>query len=101
MDDIGWGFDVWNGRKILEEDGVEVFGSLNVNFDLFSKFKTFKRDLAIHIAFNFSLNTLDHTALVMDLETHTCFGFSHWVVDLCGLFCAFFLLAFTCLLEET
>ena len=73
MDEIGWGFDVWNGRKLLEEDGVEgfrifwgrcleedefkVFGSLNVNFDLFSKFKSFKRELGIHIAFNFSLDT--------------------------------------------
>ena len=25
MDEIGWGFDVWNGRKLLEEDGVEGF----------------------------------------------------------------------------
>ena len=51
MDEIAWGLDVWGSREILEEDGVEgfetflgrcwgedgveAFGSLNVNFDFF------------------------------------------------------------------
>ena len=30
MDEIAWGLDVWGGREILEEGGVEAFGSLNV-----------------------------------------------------------------------
>ena len=58
MDEIAWGLDVWCSRAILEEDGVEgfeivlgrcleedeveAFGSLNVNFDLFSLLKSFK-----------------------------------------------------------
>ena len=40
----------------LEEDGVEAFGSLNVNFEVFSIFKSFKRDLGIHIALDFSFS---------------------------------------------
>ena len=38
----------------LEGDGVEAFGSLNVNFEVFSIFKSFKKDLGIHIALDFS-----------------------------------------------
>ena len=33
MDEIAWGLDVWGGGIVLEEDGVEAFGSLNVNLD--------------------------------------------------------------------
>ena len=56
MDEIAWGWDVWSSGVIMEEDGmegfkillwtcleedeVEDFGSLNVNFDLFSIFKS-------------------------------------------------------------
>ena len=56
MDRRGCSLGTWNGRKILEEDEVEVFGSLNVNFEVFSIFKSFKRDLGIHIAFDFSFS---------------------------------------------
>ena len=50
VDEIAWDLDVWGSREILEEygvegfeivvdiffeeDGVEAFGSLNVNFDV-------------------------------------------------------------------
>ena len=47
------GFESFLGRRLLE-DGMEPFGSWNVNSDLFSNFKSFKRDLGIHIAFEFS-----------------------------------------------
>ena len=69
------GFEIFLGR-FLEEDGVEGFGSLNVNFELFSIFRSFKRDLGIHIDFNFSLDALEHTSLIMDLEIHTYFDLS-------------------------
>ncbi len=46
------GFGIILGR-FLEEDGMETFGSLNVNFEIFSIFKSFKRDLGIHIALDF------------------------------------------------
>lgn len=39
MDEIAWGYDVWGGRGFLEEDRVESFGILNVNFDFISKVK--------------------------------------------------------------
>ena len=54
VDEIAWDLDVWGGRRILEEDGVEAFGSLNVKFEVFSIFKSFKRDLGVNIALDFS-----------------------------------------------
>ena len=84
MDEIAWGLDVWGSREILEvygvegfeivvdiffeEDGVEAFGSLNVNFELFSIFKSFKWDLGIHIAleFSLSLDAWEHISSMMD-----------------------------------
>ena len=56
MDGIAWGLDVWGSREILEEDGVEPFGSLNVNFEVFWIFKSFKWDLGIHISLDFSFS---------------------------------------------
>lgn len=69
------GFEIVLGR-CLEEDEVEAFGSLNANFNLFSIFKSFKRDLGIRIAldFYFSLDVLEHISLVMGLGIHTFFG---------------------------
>ena len=119
MDEIAWGLDVWGSREILEEDGVEgfeivldifleedgveAFESLNVNFEVFSIFKSFNCDLGIHIAldFSFSLDAWECISSMMDLGTHIFFGLALWVVDLCSLFCAFSFLIFTCWLEET
>ena len=119
MDEVCWGLDVWGGRKdleksgvegfgiflgrFLEEDGIEAFGSLNVNFEIFSIFKSFKRDLGIHIALDFphSLGVWECLCIMMDLGTHIFFGLALWVVDLCSLFCEFYFLVFTCQLEET
>ena len=72
MNEIASSLNVGGSREILEEDGVEdfeivlgrcleeneveAFGRLNVNFDLFSIFKSFKRDLGIHIALDFSFS---------------------------------------------
>jgi hypothetical protein len=67
------GFQTLLGR-CWEEDGVEAFGSLNANFDLFSIFKSFKRDLGIHIAFDFSLDALENISSIIDLRTHIFFG---------------------------
>ena len=80
-DEIALGLDVWGGREILEEDGVEgfeivlgrcfkedeveAFGSLNVKFEVSSIFKSFKRDLGIHIALYFPLDTLEHISSVI------------------------------------
>jgi len=36
MDKRGCGLGAWNERMFLEEDDVEAFGSLNVNFTCFS-----------------------------------------------------------------
>jgi hypothetical protein len=36
MDSRGCGLGAWNERIFLEEDEVEAFGSLNVNFTCFS-----------------------------------------------------------------
>jgi hypothetical protein len=69
------GFEIFLER-CLEVDEVEAFGSLNVNFDLFSILQSFKRDLGIHIAFDFSLEALERISSIMDLGTHICFGFS-------------------------
>ena len=49
MDKRGYGLGTWNGR-ILLEDEVEAFGSLNVNFTICSTLDSFKRDFGIHIA---------------------------------------------------
>ena len=119
MDEIAWGLDVWGSREILEEDGVEGFeivldifleedgverfGSLNVNFEVFSIFKSFKRDLGIHIAlyFSFSLDALERISSKMDLGTHIFFGLALWEVNLSSLLNFFPFLAFTCLLDGT
>ena len=69
MEEIALGLDVWGSKRILEVDGVKVFGSflgrfleedeveafgsLNAKFEVFSIFKSFKRDLGIHIALDF------------------------------------------------
>ena len=45
MDRSGCGLGAWNGRILLEEDEMEAFGSLNVNFTFFSTLESFKRDL--------------------------------------------------------
>ena len=78
MDEIAWGLDVWGSREILEEDGVEAFGSLNVNFEVFSIFKSFKRDLGIHIALDFSFNALEQNSSTMGLGTHIFFDLAIW-----------------------
>ena len=72
MDEIAWGLYIWGSRAILEEDGVEAFGSLNVNFEVFSIFKSFKKDLGIHIAlyFSFYLDAWECISSMMDLQTH-------------------------------
>ena len=119
MDEIDWGLDVWGSRVILEEDrvdgfelvldiflwkdGVEAFWSLNANFEVFSIFKCFKRDLGIYIAldFSFSLDAWECISLMMDLGIHIFFGLTLLIVDLCSLFCASSFLAFTCHLDGT
>ena len=53
MDKRGCGLGAWNGGIVLEEDEVEAFGSLNVNFTFFSTLDSFKRDFGIHIAIGF------------------------------------------------
>ena len=53
MDRRGCNLGAWNGRMLLEEDEVEVFGSCNVNFTFFSTLDSFKRDIGIHIAIGF------------------------------------------------
>ena len=62
----------------LEDDGVEAFGSLNVNLDLCSILKSFRRDLGIHIALDFSLDTLEHIYSIMGLGTHIFFISTLW-----------------------
>ena len=102
MEEIAWGLDVWGRKEILEEDGVEgfeiglgrcleedeveAFGSLNVNLDLFLIFKSFKRDLGIHINFelSFSFDSLECISLMMNLGTHIFFDFTFWIVNLYG-----------------
>ena len=54
MDRRGCCLGAWNGRMLLEEDEVEVFGSLNVNFTCCSTLESFKRDFGIHIVVGFS-----------------------------------------------
>ena len=62
----------------FEEDGVEAFGSLNVNFEVCSIFKSFKRDLGIHIAFDFPFNALEHNSSTMGLGIHIFFDLAIW-----------------------
>ena len=59
---------------ILEEDEVEAFGSLNVNFTCCSTSYFFKRDFGIHIVigFLFIFDDLERISLMMDFGTHTC-----------------------------
>ena len=59
----------------MEQDEVEVFGILNVNFTCFSTLDSFKRDFGIHIAigFSFFIDDLERISLMMDFGTHTCF----------------------------
>ena len=74
MDRRGCSLGAWNGRIILEEDEVEDFGRLNVNFTCFSTLDSFKRDFRIHIAigFSFSFDDLERISSMMDFGTHTC-----------------------------
>ena len=75
MDRRGCGLGTWNGRKLLEEDEVEVFGSLNVNFNCCSTLDSLKRDFRIHIAigiFSFIFDDLERISSMMDFGTHTC-----------------------------
>ena len=53
MDRRGCGLGAWNGRMLLEEDEVEAFGSLNVNFTFLSTLDSFKRDFGIHLVVDF------------------------------------------------
>ncbi|KGJ51010.1 hypothetical protein CIAN88_23165 [[Clostridium] innocuum] len=74
MDSRGCGLGTWNGRIFLEEDEVEAFGSLNVNFTFCSTLDSFKRDFGIHIAlgFSFLFDDLERISSMMDFGTHTC-----------------------------
>ena len=65
----------WNGRMLLEEDEVEAFESLNVNFTCCSTLDSLKRDFEIHIAigfFSFFFDDLEIISSMMDIGTHTC-----------------------------
>ena len=71
----GCSLGAWNGRMFLEEDKVEAFRSLNVNFTFFSTLDSFKRDFGIHIAvgfFSFLFDDLEIISSVIDFGTHTC-----------------------------
>ena len=75
MDRRGCGLGAWNGRMLLEEDEVEFFGSLNVNFNCCSTLDSLKRDFGIHIAieiFSFIFDDLDIISSMMDFGLHTC-----------------------------
>ena len=74
MDSGESGLGAWNGRMLLEEDEVEAFGSLNVNFTFCSILDSFKRDFGIHIAlgFSFLFDDLERISSMMDFGTHTC-----------------------------
>ena len=59
---------------LLEEDEVEAFGSLNLNFTCFSTLESLKRDFGIHIViglFLFLFYDLERISLMMDFGTHT------------------------------
>ena len=75
MDKKGCSLGTWNGRILLEEDEVEVFGSLNVNFNCCSTLESLKRDFGIHISigfFSFPFDDLEIISSMMEFETHTC-----------------------------
>ena len=75
MDRRGCGLATWNGRILLEEDEVEVFGSLNVNFNCCSTLDFLKRDFGIHMAiclFSFLFDDLEIISSMMNFGTHTC-----------------------------
>ena len=75
MDRRGCGLGTWNWRMLLEEDEVEVFGSLNVNFTCSSTLVSLKKDFGIHIAiglFSFLFDDLEIISSMMDFGTHTC-----------------------------
>ena len=75
MDRRGCGLGTWNGRMLLEEDEVEFFGTLNVNFNCCSTLDSLKRDFGIHIAvglFSFLFDDVEIISLMMDFGTHTC-----------------------------
>ena len=75
MNRRGCSLGTWKGRILLEEDEVEVFGSLNVNFTCFSTSDSFNRDFGIHIVvgFSFLFDDLERISSMMDFGTHTCF----------------------------
>ena len=75
MDRRGCGLGAWNGRILLEEDEVEVFGSLNVNFTCLLTLDSFKRDFVVNIAigFSFLFDDLERISSMMDFGAHTCF----------------------------
>ena len=74
MDKRGCNLGAWDGRILLEEDEVKLFGSLNVNFNCCSTLDSLKRDFGIYIAiglFSFLFDDLESTSLMMDFGTHT------------------------------
>ena len=74
MDRRGCGLGTWNGRIILEEDKVEVFGSLNVNFNCYSTLESLRTDFGIHIDtdFLFLFDILERISSMIDFGTHSC-----------------------------
>ena len=75
MDRRGCGLGTWNGRMLFEEDEVEFFGSLNVNFNCWSTLESLKRDFGIHIAidlFSFLFDDIEIISSMIDFGTHTC-----------------------------
>ena len=60
---------------LLEEDEVEFFGSLNVNFNFCSTLDSLKLNFGIHIAigfFSFLFDDLEIISLMMDFGTRAC-----------------------------
>ena len=59
---------------LLEEDEVEAFGSLNVNFTCCSILDSLKRDFSVHMAIGFSLlfDNFERKSSMMDFRTRTC-----------------------------
>ena len=112
MDRRGCGLGAWNGRVLLEENEVEFFGSLNVNFNCCSTLDSLKRDFGIHIAillFSFLFDDVEIISSMMDFGAHTCliiflldisFNFmppcrleeTWWSSFLCGFLNCFFFL---------
>ena len=72
---IGCGLGTWNGRILWEEDEVEFFGSLNVNFNFCSTLESLKRDFGTHIfvgLLSFLFDDVEIISAMMDFGTHTC-----------------------------